>query len=105
MLDVERCGEIADIECPREIGKLNPSVADRAGAAEAGGDDAVIGSGIVRVAAGVFVEKLEDNLIEGGMLGSGVLLVANRLEFAGFEVVEGEMNFGAADVTCEDHEG
>ncbi len=42
VLDVEGIGEVADVELPREVGELDAAVSHGSGAAEAGGDDAVL---------------------------------------------------------------
>ncbi len=44
-----------------------------------------------------------DDVGEGVEFVGGELVIADRDKMAGDHVVESEMNFGAADVACEDH--
>ncbi len=94
VVDAECVGQVVLVEAPGEVGELDLAVADGAGAAEAGGGD------LLAFAGG---EEVRGYGFERGILVRGKLLVAHGLQLACGEVIEREMDLGAAYIACENH--
>ena len=86
VLDAEGLREVAGVEAPGEVGEFEAAVADGAGAAKAGSGDVCRRGGSC---GGVACEELLDDVVEGGELVGGELMVADGVELAVGEVIEG----------------
>jgi hypothetical protein len=96
VLDSEGPRQIVRIDAPGKISELDAESANRSGKTETGGDD-------LSLCADIVGKKLVDDSVERSELAGGELLGPNAAELAAFEVIQREVDFGAAYVTSKDH--